>query len=366
MSVSFDAIRSGNRPYVIAEIGVNYYDIARQRGISPEESAGLMVDAAADAGADAAKFQSYRADTLAVRDSPAYWDQSEEASATQHALFSRYDAFDAEVYGRLATRCQQAGIEFLSTPFDFEAADYLTPLCAYFKVSSSDITNWPFLEYIAGKGKPVMLSTGASNLDEIGDAVTILERAGAAEIALLHCILSYPTANADAHLRMIESLAEAFPGHLAGYSDHTRPEPTMTCLRTATRLGARILEKHFTLDKTLPGNDHYHAMDAIDLSAFRQMLETDDPPVDAGLEAELLGEREKRCIEAELPARQNARRSIVAARDLAAGEVVTRDALTFKRPGTGISPIDLDGVVGKRATAAIARDTIILREMIAP
>jgi N-acetylneuraminate synthase len=165
---------------------------------------------------------------------------------------------------------------------------------------------------------------------------------------------------------MIASLSENFPGRLIGYSDHTRPDPTMTCLRTAARLGARIIEKHFTLDKTLPGNDHYHAMDPDDLAAFRRMMQTGEPAVDARLEASLLGEREKRCVGAEAPARTNARRSIVTVRDVTRGEVITRDMVTFKRPGTGIPPSEIDGVLGRRATGNIAKDTIIQREMIAP
>jgi N-acetylneuraminate synthase len=349
---------------VIAEIGVNFYDIARGHDISPLDAAMLMIEKAAAAGADAAKFQSYRAEGIAVRESPAYWDQNEEPSQSQYELFSKYDSFGPDEYRLLAGHCADNNITFLSTPFDFEAVDYLDELCPIFKVSSSDITNWPFLEYIACKSKPVFLSTGASNADEVEDAIAILERHGAREICVLHCILSYPTAYEDANLRMIEHLATLFPNHLTGYSDHTRPDAAMTCLRVACGYGARVVEKHFTLDKSLPGNDHYHAMDPEDLETFVRSVGSEDPPLDATIVSKVGGEFEKRCVPAEQPARLNARRSIVARRDIEAGEAITEDMVTFKRPGTGISPSDLGTIIGSRAKEKIPGDTILTREIL--
>jgi N-acetylneuraminate synthase len=363
MSELFESIQKSDRPYVIAEIGVNYYDVAAKEGISALDAAKLMIESAAAAGADATKFQSYKADTLAAKDSPAYWDQSEEPSRSQHELFSRYDSFGSEEYRILASHCDDHGVAFLSTPFDFDAVDYLDELCPAFKVSSSDITNWPFLKRIAQKSKPVFLSTGASNRDEIKDAVSILEKHGNGEICVLHCILSYPTRYEDANLRMIEHLASLFPRHLIGYSDHTRPDPQMTCLSVAYQIGARMIEKHFTLDKSLPGNDHYHAMDPDDLKVFIENVGRENPAIDPTIAAQIGGEHEKRCIEAEKSARLNARRSVVAVRDIKSGEAIRLDMVTFKRPGTGLSPRDLDVIVGAKAKTDIAADTVLTLEM---
>ena len=162
-------------------------------------------------------------------------------------------------------------IDFLSTPFDDNAIEFLDPLVKFFKVASADLTNTPFLRKIGKKGKPVFLSTGASTLVEIDNAVDTLERSGCADIILLHCVLNYPTEHANAHLRMISGLKRLYPNHIIGYSDHTLPDNAMTSLLTAYILGAVVIEKHFTHDKTLQGNDHYHAMDKSDLSRFVEL-----------------------------------------------------------------------------------------------
>jgi sialic acid synthase SpsE len=330
-------------PYVIAEIGVNHggsLDQARR-----------LIDLAREGGADAAKFQSYKADTLASRHSPAYWDTSMETTLSQHALFSKYDSFGAEDYIALARHCESVGIEFLSTPFDDAAIDFLDPLLPFFKIASADITNIPFLRKIAAKGKPVVLSTGASTLGEIDIAVHALEQAGCRAIALLHCVLNYPTDTVNAHLGMISGLRRAYPEHLIGYSDHTLPDEGMTSLSTAFLLGAVILEKHFTHDKTLPGNDHYHAMDVGDLRRFLDRVRLIDSLRGA--------DDHKAPIATEAIARLNARRSIVVSRDLVAGCVLTENDITCKRPGTGISPLHWDEVIGRRTERALAADHVL-------
>ena len=335
-------------PFVVAEIGVNYYDIAKERDISAIEAAKLMIDEAAKSGAGAVKFQSYKAAKLASKDSPAYWDLNEEPSRSQFELFSRYDSFDAQDYQTLADHCKKAGTMFLSTPFDFEAADYLDELCPIYKISSSDITNWPFLEHIAKKQKPVFLSTGASSIGEIDEAVGILKKHGNGEICLLHCVLSYPTKYEDANLNMIKHLSSIYPEHLIGYSDHTLPDPSMTCLTTAYLYGAKVIEKHFTLNKSLQGNDHYHAMDPADLSRFKVNLD---------LINKISGKTEKCPLPCEEGAILQARRSIVAKKDIKKGEVLTTEILTFKRPGGGISPKSLTMVIGTFAKQYIKCDT---------
>ena len=216
------------------------------------------------------KFQSYKADTLASRNSPSYWDTSKEPTRSQHELFQKYDAFGADDYIDLARHCEQAHIDFISTPFDALAIEFLDPIVPYFKVASADLTNTPLLRHVASKNKPVVLSVGASTLAEVDAAISTLEQAGCPDVVLLHCILNYPTPNDRAHLRMINGLKRTYPEKLIGYSDHTLPDESMTPLVSAWLL-AVVLEKHFTHDKTLPGNDHYHAMDVHDLKRFCEM-----------------------------------------------------------------------------------------------
>lgn len=332
-----------SRPYVIAEIGVNHegsMDLAKR-----------LIELAKQGGADAAKFQSYKADTLASRHSPAYWDTSKEPTQSQHELFKKYDNFGAEDYITLADHCCQVGIDFLSTPFDDAAIEFLDPLVPFFKIASADLTNIPFLRKIAAKGKPVVLSTGASTLGEIDIAVDTLNQAGCKDIVLLHCILNYPTDNANAHLRMITGLQRAYPDLLVGYSDHTLPDDAMISLLTAHLLGAVVIEKHFTHDKTLPGNDHYHAMDVHDLARFVSLVE--------GVHTLLGASDHKAPINTEVISRLNARRSIVLSKDVAAGHSLVADDLTYKRPGTGISPLHWDGVIGRSVVRALQADDLL-------
>jgi len=332
-----------SRPYIIAEIGVNHegsLDLAKR-----------LIELAKEGGADGAKFQSYKADTLASKHSPAYWDTSKESTRSQHELFQKYDNFEPADYAALAEHAKRCGIDFLSTPFDDAAVDYLQPLVPFYKIASADITNTPLLRRVARTGKPVVLSTGASNMDEIRWSVRTLHDAGATDVVLLHCILNYPCENHNAHVRMITGLAEAFPDYLIGYSDHTVPDPDMTALAVAYSLGAVVLEKHFTHDKTLPGNDHYHAMDVHDLRRFVGRM---------GTIADILGETEaKSPIATEEISRLNARRSIVLARAVRAGQALTEADLTYKRPGTGVGPQDWDRVIGMTVNKDLDDDHVL-------
>lgn len=345
-----NAIQLGNRrisirskPYVIAEIGVNHEGSMDQ--------AKRLIDQAKQGGADAAKFQSYKAGTLASKHSPSYWDTTKEPTRSQYALFQKYDSFGPDEYRALAEYCRQVGIDFLSTPFDDAAIEFLDPLVPFFKIASADLTNIPFLRKVAAKGKPVVLSTGASTLGEVDIAVEALTQAGCTDIALLHCILNYPTDNANAHLRMIEGLKRAYPDRIIGYSDHTLPDDAMTSLVSAHLLGAVIIEKHFTHDKTLLGNDHYHAMDQHDLARFVALAETVHV---------LLGPTDHKApIASEAISRKNARRSIVLARDVAAGQPLTAADLTYKRPGTGVSPLHWDEVLNRRTATALQADHVL-------
>ena len=347
--MTMTTIKIGNRtisnnlmPYVITEVGVNHEGSLNK--------AKDLIELAHSGGADAVKFQTYKAETLASRNSPSYWDLNKEPTTSQYELFKKYDHFGEKEYEILAEHCQKTGIDFLSTPFDDRAVDFLAPMMPCFKIASADITNFPLIRRVASKGKPVVLSTGASTLAEIEMAVTELEKWGCSSIALLHCVLNYPTPYEDAHLNMILGLKRAFPEYVIGYSDHTMPGKNMLILLAAYLKGARIIEKHFTYNKLLPGNDHYHAMDVEDLKYFKENLE-------------ILRKAEGRIHKGPLPseekARNNARRSIVLKKAAKKNELLTEDALTCKRPAFGISPIHWDDVIGKNVVRNLEEDHII-------
>ena len=340
---------------LIAEIGVNYYDIAKERGLSDMDAAKLMIKEAKDAGIHAVKFQTYKASTLAAKASPYYWDITEEPTRSQYELFTKFDSFGQKEYSELKKYSDTEGIEFLSTAFDIESADYLDEMMNVYKISSSDLSNIPFIEYQAKKKKPILLSVGASNYDEIARAVEAIRKHNESPLTLLHCVLEYPTPPEHANLLKIRTLKELFPDVYIGYSDHTKPTPEFDVIKTAYNLGAVLVEKHFTLDKTLKGNDHYHAMDPEDAKSILAGIERMDM---------LRGSGELRCLDSETVARANARRSIVSAGFIKKGTVITAGMLTFKRPGTGISPDAIDDVIGLTAAVDIEDDTIIQENMI--
>lgn len=327
------------RPYIVAEVGVNHegsMDLAKR-----------LVDDACEGGAEAIKFQTYKAHSIACKESPAYWDLTKESTTSQYELYKKYDKFWKDEFEEIKCYCDEMGIDFISTPFDLESAGFLNQLMDVFKISSSDITNKPFIERICQFGKPIILSTGASYLHEIREAVSWIDAFGN-PLALLHCILNYPTLDENANLGMILDLRRRFPDKLIGYSDHTLPKDMKT-LEIATLLGACLLEKHFTHDKNLPGNDHYHAMDKRDLKSFIKKL--------AAIR-KLIGTCEITALETEASARINARRSLVAKHTIPKGRLIKHEDITWKRPAYGISPKYLDDVVGKKATTTIHADTL--------
>ena len=340
---------------LIAEVGVNYYDIATKEGISPMEAAKLMIDKAKEAGIHAVKFQTYKAETLASKDSPSYWDTSEESETSQYSLFKKFDSFGEKEYKELSEYCDSIGIEFLSTAFDNESADYLYDLMNVYKISSSDLNNVAFVEYQAKKNKPILLSVGASNKDEIDNTIGIIRKYNDKPITLLHCVLEYPTPYEHANLNKIATLKKEYPDITIGYSDHTKPDAGYDVLQTAYNLGAQVIEKHYTLDKTLSGNDHYHAMDEKDAKAILEKIDYIDM---------IRGSYELKCLDSETTARANARRSLVAACDIKAGESITKEMLTYKRPGTGISATNYNDVLGKKALCDITEDTVLQWNML--
>jgi sialic acid synthase SpsE len=339
-----DLTRNKNgSPYIIAEIGVNHEGSLAK--------AFELINLAKSGGAHAAKFQSYKAETLASKYSPAYWDLEKEPTQSQYTLFKKYDSFEEKDYIELSEYCQSIGIDFLSTPFDDNSIDFLDPLMPIYKIASADITNYPFLKKIAKKNKPIILSTGASTLSEIQFAVNLINAHEVPSVTLMHCILNYPTKNKDAHLRMIDGLKLEFPDYIIGYSDHTMPDIFMTSLITSWMKGAMVIEKHFTDNKNLPGNDHYHAMDVSDLRNLNSQI--------ANISILLGDQINKGPIVSEEISRLNARRSIVLKKHKFSGEIINESDITYKRPGIGISPIDWDRVVGMRVNKELPEDSIL-------
>lgn len=344
MSIRCDerSIGVGQYPFIIAEAGVHHNCLI--------EKAFALVDAAVEAGVDAIKFQTYRAEKLVAVWAPRYWDCGEKPG-TQFDTFKERDKFGFSEYREIADYCKKKDILFLSTPFDEEAVDWLEKLdMPLYKVASADLTHYPLLKKIAQTGKPVLLSTGASELEEIQSAITWLQQHGTKEIALLHCSLCYPTPNDQAHIRKIQGLKAAFPECVIGYSDHTIPDDALSVLLGSVALGASIIETHFTLDRSLPEDDHYHALDVLLMKRF----------VEGSKILHLaLGKGDIVVNECEIPARNNARRSIVAAVPILAGTVLTPELVDFKRPGTGMSPIDFKQVIGKKTKYNIEKDELI-------
>ena len=330
------------QPYLIAEIGVNH---GGDLGKAIE-----MIDQVAEIGWHCAKFQTYKADKLASKNSPAYWDQTKEPTASQHELFKKFDMFGPAEYLILAEHCKARDVDFLSTAFDFEAVDDLNASLPFYKVASADITNIPLLRKIASKNKQVVLSVGAAEVYEIQRAVFELEAHGAVYVSLLHCVLNYPTPPEHANLAAIATLARLFPGYEIGYSDHVVPDEEMTALQMAILMGATVIEKHFTYDRSLTGNDHYHAFDREIGHAFMKKL--------AAMQ-ELAGTGAISAV-SQRSAIRNARRSIVAAETIKKGTILTEANLTTKRPGSGVPSIYWDDVIGKRAATDIAEDTVLL------
>jgi N-acetylneuraminate synthase len=338
--------------FLIGEIGVNYYDIAKEKNISVMEAAKFMVSEAKRGGCDAAKFQTYKAGKIVAKLSPAYWDLNEEPTTSQFELFQKFDKFGAGEYQELANYCDEIGIEFMSTPFDLDAVDLLDPLVKQFKIASADLTNYPLLEKVASKGKQIIMSTGASNVDEITKSVKFINCCNPdVDVVLLHCVLSYPTKNEDANLNSIKYLKEQFSDMVIGYSDHTKPDGRMLICTTAATLGAEYIEKHFTTNKTIKGNDHYHSMDTDDCIKLVQNLR---------LLEQVLGSEDKTVQENEKMSRLQARRSIVLKRSLKKGDIIKEEDLIMKRPGTGFPPEMMDYIVGKQISRDLEEDAILV------
>ncbi|MGE5552024.1 MAG: N-acetylneuraminate synthase [Bacteroidota bacterium] len=323
-----------NGVYLVAEAGINHNG-------NPARAL-AMIDCAAGAGADAVKFQVYHAEDLVQPGAAKAEYQKERTGAdeTQLEMLRQYE-FPPDIWAILAKKAADAGLDLICTPFDDRSLELLEGLpVKAVKVASGEITNHPLLKRIAKTRKPVILSTGMSTLGEIDAAVSIFTEAGAADLALLHCTSAYPASDAEVNLRAMRTLAEAFQKPV-GYSDHT---PGVAVAVAAVALGAVIIEKHFTLDKSLPGPDHTMSLGPDELRSF----------VEAIRRVEIaLGSPVKQVTPGELELRTLARRSICAAVEIAAGTMITDAVLTYKRPGYGIPPSFTTFVLGKTARRTI-------------
>lgn len=336
------------RVYIIAEAGVNHN--------GDEAMALRLVDAAAAAGADAVKFQTFRAERLVTTSArTAAYQQANTGENSQFAMLRRLE-LSPESHIRLAARCRQAGIEFLSTPFDELSADDLVRLgMQRIKVASGEMTNLPFLRHLVRTRLPLIISTGMATLDEVEETMQAVadeyrrlgdERGAAELVTLLHCTSNYPTAPSAVNLRAMLTLRHRF-GVRVGYSDHTEGILAAT---SAVALGACLIEKHFTLDHSLPGPDHPASLEPGELTEMVRQIRVVE---------QMLGSGEKKPAQSELAVRDLVRRSIVARRPIPAGAVLQAEDLELLRPGTGIPPQHLPRVIGRQIKAAIPQGAML-------
>lgn len=330
--------------FVIAEVGVNHDGDPAQ--------AERLIDAAAAAGADAVKFQTFNAERLTVSDAPkaAYQKASGDAGETQQQMLKRLELPDS-AWARLRDCCAAAGLCFLSSPFDEQSADFLAALGVdALKIPSGEITNLPYLRHVAALGLPLIVSTGMADLDEVAAAVAAIRDGGDPPLALLHCVSAYPAPAEACNLRTLATLGERF-GVPVGWSDHTLGSEVSLA---AVALGACIVEKHFTLDSTLPGPDHAASIEPPDLKAMIAAIRKVESA---------LGSAEKRATAAEHETAAVARKSLVAVRDIAAGETLTGEDVAARRPGTGIPPSQREAYLGRRLKTAVAAGTLLVPSM---
>jgi len=330
--------------FVIAEAGVNHNgDLKAARD---------LIDVAVSAGADAVKFQTFRAELLATPDAPkAEYQLQTTGTAESQLEMLRGLELSTDAHRELQAYCRERSIIFLSTPFDEEAVDLLDELgVPAFKISSGDLTNSPLLEYVAGKGKPVILSTGMAEISELIEAVSVLNSAGCENPILLHCVSNYPAEPAEANLRVMQTMRAAF-NLPVGFSDHTEG---IDVSLAAVALGACVIEKHFTLDRTLPGPDHRASLEPAELHQLVQSIRRIESALGTGRKAPAASEVEIAKV---------ARRSLFAGTDIAAGATLKREMVIVRRPGTGISPSQLNTLLGRRTVHKIASGTLLTPEM---
>ncbi|MBW4827970.1 MAG: N-acetylneuraminate synthase [Clostridiaceae bacterium] len=330
---------SDNKCFIIAEAGVNHngdINIAKK-----------LVDEAFRAGADAIKIQTFRAEDLVTKDAPkAEYQKKSVGEGNQYTMLKKLElSFEEHII--LKKYCEEKGIMFISTPFDFESVDLLEKIdVPLYKIGSGDLTNLPLLEYIAEKHKPIILSTGMANLGEIEEAIESIFKTKNKDITLLHCTSNYPTSYKDVNLKAMVTMKEAFKLPM-GYSDHTIGIEVPIA---AVSLGATVIEKHFTLDRCMEGPDHKASLEPYE---FEKMVESIRNIEDS------MGDGIKQCNKSEENTKLVARKSIVAKEDIKKGEKITYNNIAFKRPGKGLKPKYVYDMIGKVAIKDIKQDEFI-------
>ncbi|MBF8983793.1 N-acetylneuraminate synthase family protein [Lutibacter sp. B2] len=336
-------IKNFSKPYIIAEIGANHngdMELAKQ-----------MIDTAVECGVDAVKFQSWTSKSLIARveyeNNQKYDDSPKKHFGSLEEMVNKY-YLRKEQHFLLKEYCDSKGVAFCSTPFSEEEVDLLEAIdVPFYKVASMDINNLRLLEYIAKKGKPVILSTGMSTLSEIEEAVSTIEKTGNFEIVILHCISIYPPKAKDIHLNNISLLQKVFPKYPIGFSDHTIGTSVPVA---SVALGSSVIEKHFTTDKDLPGWDHEVSADPKEMKYI---------VAQSKIVNEALGNFNRTVSEAEENKKAKFRRSIVLTKKMKAGEVINKEDITFKRPGTHIRPDQEQYVVGRKLVKDLNVDDLI-------
>lgn len=326
--------------YIIAEAGVNHNGSL--------ELAKNLVDKAKEAGADCVKFQTFIANKIVSKNAAKadYQKKQTESAESQHEMLKKLElSFDDFI--ELNNYCKEIGIEFLSTAFDFESIDFLNQLgMQVWKIPSGEITNLPYLIKIAKLNKKVILSTGMSTMREIEDAVNILKDHGASELIILHCTTEYPTPYEDVNLNAMLAIKERF-GYEVGYSDHTMGIEVPIA---AVALGAKVIEKHFTLDRTMDGPDHKASLEPSELKTMVDAIRNIESSMGTGIKEPADSEKKNIAI---------ARKSIVANQSIIKGDILTETNLTVKRPGEGISPMKWFEIIGTKAIRDFEEDELI-------
>lgn len=329
-----------NKVFILVEAGVNHNGCLK--------TAKKMIDLAKDVGADAIKFQTFKAEKVVSKfaEKAEYQKNNTEVIESQLEMIKNLE-LSFENFKELKNYCEEIGILFLSTPFDFESIDFLNEVgMEIWKIPSGEITNLPYLRKIGEIGKKIIISTGMCEIFEIEEAIAVLKESGATDISILHCNTEYPTPMKDVNLKAMLTLKEKFNVSI-GYSDHTLGIEVPIA---AVVLGAEIIEKHFTLDKTMKGPDHRASLDPIELKNMIKGIRNIEIA---------LGSKEKFATESELKNKNIARKSIVAKQNIKKGEIFTEDNITVKRPGDGISPMRWDEILGKEAIKDFLEDELI-------
>jgi N-acetylneuraminate synthase/N,N'-diacetyllegionaminate synthase len=330
--------------FIIAEAGVNHNGDLK--------TAKKLIDCAAEAGADAVKFQTFKAAKLVTKDAKkADYQQRCTGSKTQYEMLKKLELSDQDFF-LLSDYATKKGIIFLSTPFDCVSVDLLEKInVAAYKITSGDLTNYPFLEYVAVKKKPVILSTGMGTLSEVSDAISVLKNAGAEEIILLHCTTDYPAFFEEVNLRAIKTLECAFKLP-TGFSDHTTG---IIASVAAVAMGACLIEKHFTLDKASNGPDHKASLNPIELKELVSGIRNIEKAMGNGIKVPSENEEKIKIV---------ARKSIVAKKNIKMGTIIDESMLDFKRPGIGLEPKYLQLLISKKTKIQIKKDTLLTWDMI--